>query len=259
MGIDLIGSGNKTVAMLELNRATKKKIEESIERIRRHNKNVSSILLRTDCTKGKFRTRKNKLVWGKANTEVVHQEYGYRLKLDPRDVYFSPRESTIRQYVGAKVKPKENVLVMFAGVGPYAVCIAKKQPKVNQIVAVEVNPVAAKYMRENVKLNKVSDLVVPIEGDVKDVLDDLDGKFSRVIMPMVKAKDYLPLAVSSAKKNGTIQLYMVTNEREKLKDVKKDVAKTMKKVKKRYEIKDMRKISLYAPHKWKVLMEIKLK
>lgn len=260
MGIDLIGSGEKTVAIVELKRSTKKKIKETVDHIRRHNKNVKSVLRKLHGVRGKFRLKNSELIWGDKNTEVLHKEYGYVLKLNPRFMYFSPRESTIRQYVSEKVKPKENILVMFAGVGPYPISIAKKQPKIKQVVAVEINPKAAKYLRENVKINKVSDLVVPIEGDVTDVCKDLTGKFDRIIMPMrIKSKSYLPLAVKCAKKSGIIQIYMITNEREKFKDVKKDIDSTMKKLKKRYEVKDMHKISLYAPHKWKVLMEIKLK
>jgi tRNA (guanine37-N1)-methyltransferase len=258
MGIDLIGSEDKTVALVELRRATKKKLKEVVEKIRRHNKNVKSIVKKVHGTRGKFRLRKNELIWGNKNTEVVHKEYGYFLKLNPLDVYFSPRESTIRQYVCKKIRPKENILVMFAGIGPYAICIAKKQPRVKQIVAVEINPKAARYLGENVSLNKVSHLVIPIQGHVK-ICEDLPGKFDRVIMPMVKSLDYLPLAARCSKKNGTIHLYTISKEKNNFGDCEKLVASIMKKIKKRYEVKDIRKISLYAPRKWKVLMEIKLK
>jgi tRNA (guanine37-N1)-methyltransferase len=257
--MDLVCSGDNVVAVAELRRVTKKSTREIVEKIRRHNKNVKSVVVRGSGTKGDFRLRKQKIVWGAKNTEVVHQEYGYRLKLDPRFVYFSPRESTIRQYVFEKVRPKENVLLMFAGVGPYAIGMARKQPKVGQIVAVEFNPKAAEYMRENIILNRVSDKVVAIEGDVSDVCEDLAEKFNRIVMPMIKAGDFLQIAAKCAKRTGTIHVYLTTNEREKGRDWKKLVTREMKRAGKRYQIKDVRRISLYAPHKWKILVEIKLK
>jgi tRNA G37 N-methylase Trm5 len=63
-------------------------------------------------------------------------------------------------------------MVMFAGVGPYAIQIAKKQPKVKEVIAIEINPVAVKYAKENVVLNKVQDKVKVIEGDVREKCKD---------------------------------------------------------------------------------------
>lgn len=257
MAIDLIGSGDKVVALVEI--GSKKEIKEVVKEIVAHNKNVKSVLERVPGTKGEFRLRKSKLVWGDKNTEVLHKEYGYVLRLDPRVVYFSPRESTIRQHISSQVKPGESVLVMFAGICPFAICISKIQPKVKEIVAVEINSAAFDYMKENIRMNKASHLVTPIEGDVRKVCKKFSAEFDRIIMPMIKSKDYLPLAIGCAKKSATIYLYMISKQKNLFEDCKKFIDSVFKKLKKRYEVKGMRKISLYAPGKWKVLMEIKLK
>lgn len=259
MAIDLIGSGNKVVALVELGKGKKENIKKIAQKIVEHNKNVKTVLQRKHGVRGRFRLRENKIVWGDKNTEVVHQEYGYKLKLDPRSVYFSPRESTIRQHISKKIRPNEKILVMFAGVGPFPISISKAQPKVKEIVAVEVNPKAVDYMKENVRINKASHLVTPIEGDVKKVCKNFVAEFDRIIMPMIKSKDYLPLAAGCAKKSATIYLYMISEQKNLFEDCKKFIDSVFKKLKNRYEVKGMRKISLYAPGKWKVLMEIKLK
>lgn len=256
MGIDLVGSGEKIVALVELERDSEKKIVDVAREIVSHNKNVKTVIEKSSGTKGDYRLRESKVVWGDENTEVLHKEYGYSLKLDPRMVYFSPRESTIRQFIAKQVKPGEKVLVMFAGVGPYAVCIAKTQPSVSEIVAVELNPKAVEYMRENVRINKISHLVTPIEGDVKHVCGKMEGEFDRIIMPMRDAKDFLGTAEWCAKKDATIYVYMVSGETEIYWDCEKELAGIMKRP---YEVVERRKISLYAPGKWKVLIGMKLK
>jgi tRNA G37 N-methylase Trm5 len=55
-------------------------------------------------------------------------------------------------------------MVMFAGIAPYAIQIAKKQPKVKEVIAIEINPIAVKYTRENISLNKVEDKVKLLMG-----------------------------------------------------------------------------------------------
>ncbi len=259
MAVDLIGSGKKFVALVELKKKSKRKIKEIAKEIVAQNKNVKTVLQRVHGAKGKFRLRENKTIWGNKATEVLHKEHGYMLKLDPRFVYFSPRESTIRRYVSQKVKPNERILVMFSGVGPYPIYISKIQPRVKEIVAVEINPKSVEYMKENVRINKVSHLVTPIKGEVRKVCKKFDSEFDRIIMPMIYSKRFLPLAAKCSKKSATINLYMISNEKKLFEDCKGFIRKTFKKIKRRYEIKDMRKISLYAPGKWKVLMEIKLK
>jgi len=259
MGVDLIGSGDKIVALVEVEEGSVRKMEDVVREITAHNKNVRSVLQRTHGTEGKFRLREQKLVWGGEDTEVVHREYGYVLKLDPRFVYFSPRESTIRRYISSHVRPGEKILVMFAGVGPYAICMSKMQPEVGEIVAVEANPKAVEYMRENVRVNKVSHLVTPVEGDVEDFCAKSDAKFDRIVMPMVNSKDFLGIAADAAKKGGVVYVYMVSGEDRLFKDCEEFISDAFEKLKVRYEVRDMRKISLYAPGKWKVLMEIIVK
>ena len=117
--------------------------------------------------KGIFRKREYRFLAGEKKYTTVHREYGLQFKVNPTEVYFSPRELTERQRIAAQVKPKETVMVMFSGVGPYGLAIAKKQPLVNQVICIEMNPKAAKYARENIRLNRLYGKVVHLTGDVK--------------------------------------------------------------------------------------------
>src|SRR3989304_9233278 len=141
---DIVGSKEKAVAIISYNFAGSAK-KAAKEKMRNH-KNVKSVLKKTGARKGKYRISPVKLVLGDKNTEVVHKEYGYVLKLDPRKVYFSTREGEERQRIANMVRNGEKVLVMFCGIAPYIVAIAKKH-KAQKIVGIDINPKAVKYAK----------------------------------------------------------------------------------------------------------------
>lgn len=60
---------------------------------------------------------------------------------------------------------------MFAGVGPFSIQIAKRAPQ-SHVTAIDVNPDAICYLRENIKLNGLGN-VEAIEGDVKEILREV--------------------------------------------------------------------------------------
>jgi tRNA G26 N,N-dimethylase Trm1 len=62
------------------------------------------------------------------------------------------------------------VLVMFSGVGPFAICVAKRQATAS-CIAIEFNPDGYRYCIENIRLNKVVDRVTPILGDAERSCD----------------------------------------------------------------------------------------
>lgn len=180
---DLIGSRETgAVAIVEITGRLDPK-ETANEIIRRH-PHVKSVLIKIGAREGDFRVRPLELLEGSEDTEVIHREHGYRIKLDPKKVYFSPRESTERQLIAEQVQDGELVLVMFAGVGPYAIAIATRRKA--QVVGVEINPEATRYFHENVIMNRVGHQVFLIEGDVAYVTPAMYGRFDRVVMPLPK-------------------------------------------------------------------------
>jgi len=55
---------------------------------------------------------------------------------------------------------------MFCGVGPLAVKAAVKRPKL-RVLANDLNPEGVAYLKQNIKLNKVSDRVLPFNMDAR--------------------------------------------------------------------------------------------
>jgi len=250
---DVIGH----IAIVEVPERLKKKKKLVAKVIMGLNRHIKTVLEKASERKGIYRTRNYKFLAGEKNFETLHKEYGCVFKLDPTKVYFSPRELTERQRIASQVKEGETVMVMFAGVAPYAIQIAKKQPKVKEVVAIEINPVAVKYARENVILNKVSDKVKIIEGDVREKCIDFYGKCDRVVMPLpMGGEDFLDIAVNCLKERGHIHFYNWGSEPNIFENAEKIVMEKLGKLGVKYKIINRRKVLPYAPRKWKVCLDI---
>jgi tRNA (guanine37-N1)-methyltransferase len=85
---DIIGSKKKAIAIVEIPDQLRNRKMLIAEMIMKLNKNVKSVLAKASARKGKYRIREYELIAGENDTEVIHQEYGYYLKLDPQKVYF---------------------------------------------------------------------------------------------------------------------------------------------------------------------------
>ncbi len=255
MRFDLIGSRESgAVAILHVEEGEDPK--KAAEEIMRRHKHVKSVLLRVGPRDGIYRLRPLILVLGDENTEVIHKEHGYRLKLDPMKVYFSPREATERELIAKQVSPGEKVLVMFAGVGPFAIAIARLQSLVKKVIGVEINENAYRYFLENVRINKVEDKVIPILGDVREVCPSMFGTFNRVLMPLPKgAYEYLDLGLKSLKSpRGVLHFYYWGGEeahQEAIDMVKQKARELNLKAKPLF----WRRVSAYSPRRWKIRVD----
>jgi tRNA (guanine37-N1)-methyltransferase len=208
---DIVGSREKAVAIVEIDEKLKryeKKIAKAIMGIQ---KNVKAVLSKKSSRKGAFRLSNYELIAGIKNTEVVHKEYGMRLKLDPKKVFFSVREGSERMDAAKLVKKGETVMVFFAGVGPYPILIDKIS-KAKRTIGIEINPRAIRYFRENIVSNKCKN-VEAIEGDVRCVAGEFYGKCNRIFMPCMESFNYLKEAIRCTEKGGIAHFYCIADEK----------------------------------------------
>ncbi|KPM10012.1 tRNA (guanine(37)-N1)-methyltransferase-like protein, partial [Sarcoptes scabiei] len=92
------------------------------------------------------------------NTNVSVCEAGIKFKFDFAKVYWNPRLSTERKRIIDLLNHKVDIVYdVFAGVGPFAVPIAKIRKC--KVLANDLNPDAYHWLKENVALNKVENLV----------------------------------------------------------------------------------------------------
>ena len=171
-----------------------------------HHQNVKTILLKKGGLEGEFRVGNYEKLYGE-ETETIHTEFGCNYQVDPTKAYFSERFSTERKRVVDQIEDGEKVLVMFAGTGPFSI-LAAKETDPEKVVAIEKNPEGMNYLEENILINNVEETVEGIEGDVRDVLPELNEKFDRTIMPLPESADgFLELASENTEYNGVIHYY----------------------------------------------------
>lgn len=255
---DIIGSKKKAVAIIEIPDALKGYEQLIASAIMNVHRNVSSILAKESERLGELRIRDLRLVAGDADTEVVHKESGCFFKLDPRKVYFSTRESVERERIAAKVGEGESILVMFSGVGPFAICMAKRHRTV-RVTAVEINPCAHNYCVENIHLNKVADQVHAIMGDVREVCPKLGATFDRILMPLPKgAHKFLDVVIPLLRDEGVLHFYHWAPEPDLFSRAEELIAKATGNHRRMAEILERRRVSQYSPRVWKIRIDARL-
>ncbi|MCX6772686.1 MAG: class I SAM-dependent methyltransferase family protein [Candidatus Micrarchaeota archaeon] len=175
--------------------------------ILKNHKNVHVVAKKVGGTGGEFRIRPVEVIAGEDRTHTVCREAGCEFELDLNFVYFSSRLETERTRIAALVKKGEHVLVPFAGVGPYAIRIAKKVPSA-KVVAVELNSVAVEFLLKNMERNKCAN-IAPVRGDAsKDLPGDFVNWADRAIMPHpTDGARFLPTIIPCIKKGGMLHYY----------------------------------------------------
>ncbi len=211
-----------------------------------------SIYRKTSEIKGVIRTRELEHIAGEDVSETVHKEFGSRIMLDVKKVYFSPRLATERRRVAEQVKDGELIIDMFAGVGPFPVTIAKDHDV--KIYAVDINPAAYHYIKRNIEINKLKGEIIPILGDVKSVLNDLNLVADRIIMNLPgTACDFLSTAINSLKSGGVLHYYEFAS------DYKVPVERIVETAKPRnVEILNVRKVKSRSPGVWHMAVDAKI-
>ncbi|PSP85999.1 class I SAM-dependent methyltransferase family protein [Halobacteriales archaeon QS_6_64_34] len=159
------------------------------------------------------------VVAGEGDTETVHTEHGTEYALDLAEVMFSPGNKAERVRMGELVEPGERVLDMFAGIGYFTLPMARAGA---EVIAVEHNPTAFRYLVENTVRNGVDGLVHPYRADCREVIEaGLDGgPVDRVVMGYYEASEpaddggfvYLDHALDALAPGGILHMHEATPE-----------------------------------------------
>ena len=199
---DIVGD----IAIMDIPEELVQKEAAIAERLLALHKNISVVAKKEGIHDGEFRTIPLRVLAGEDRKETLYKENGVRLYLDVEQCYFSPRSSNERKRIASLVGEGERVLVMFSGVGPFTIVIAKNT-KAEHVVGVEKNPIAHDYAQRNVKANKVTNVTLHC-GDVADIVPTLDKVFDRVVMPLPKTgEDFLDVALGALKPDGYLHFY----------------------------------------------------
>lgn len=252
---DVIGSKQEAVAIIEVPEEIRDYEEAIAHAVMRVQKNVASVLSKESGRAGEFRIREMRLIAGDPDTEVLHRESGCAFRLDPKTVYFSPRESQERGRIAEGTADGEEVLVMFSGVGPLPIRIAKHRPDV-RATAIELNPYAHNYCVENIHLNRVADCIEAIRGDVREVCPGLGRLYDRIVMPLPRgAYVFLDVAVPLLKDGGVLHLYHWAPEGDLFSEAEELITEAFKADGKNAEFVGRVKVSQYSPRTWKIRVD----
>jgi len=224
---DIIGD----IAILKFPRRTlwiTKKLKA--KKFLKQNKTVKTVLEKTGSFSGRLRTLSTKHLAGIKTKEATYKENNCIFKFNVDESYFSPRLSNERKVIADEVvkliKPNSEILVMFAGISPYPIVIAKKLKKAKKkakIISNELNRKANKESEKNIKLNKLQNYITLVNGDAKKLPEKIKEKQDIILMPRPNLKDtFLKTALKLSKKGTTIFYHGFGTKESVLSEIKKD-------------------------------------
>jgi tRNA (guanine37-N1)-methyltransferase len=217
-------------------------------------KSIKTVIAPISDVEGEFRTRRFRHVAGVVGTVTVHREHGLSYRVDLEGAYFTARLGTERLRVAGLVSPGDVVLDMFAGVGPFALLLAKRGAAV---IAMDKNPVAVKYLRENALLNKIGCIKI-LEGDAAELAMRYENQADHVIMNLPhSASAFLLPAMLAAKSDGIVHYYCIAPEDDLYRD-EAMIRSAAKEMGAGVEVLYRDIVRSYAPHRHNVVIDFRV-
>lgn len=166
-------------------------------------KKVKVVLLKKNKLAGEKRTAEFEILIGDRTT-TIHKENDCLFNVDIARTYFTGKLYFERSRIAGEVKDGEDILVLFCGVGPFLIPIAKKK-RVN-IIGLEKNPFACALFRKNAELNHIdADIIL---GEANSICNIFRKRFDRIVMPTPYGQDhFLSLARLLLKPGGIVHFY----------------------------------------------------
>ncbi|MFH0808584.1 MAG: hypothetical protein V1888_03130 [archaeon] len=254
---DIVGN----IAILKFPRRTLWIIKKfQAKRFLKTHPHVTTVVEKTEGFSGQLRTPTTKYLAGEKTYTAHYKENDCIFEFDINESYFSPRLSNERKVIADEVtklaKPNSKILVMFAGISPYPITIAKKLKQANKkatIISNELNKKANKESERNINLNKLQDYIKLINGDAKKLPTKTYGAFDIILMPRPNLKDtFLETALKLSKKGTTIFYHGFGTYESVLKEIKKDTEDKIGRI----TIRKAGDIGPYA-FRWQAIFKVK--
>ena len=252
-GFDVLGD----MALIEIPAALQTKKKKIAQTLLDTQQNVTRVYEKIGEHEGKYRVEKIAWLAGKKDSVAHYKEWGCVFHFDPGTVFFNPRLGTERQRVAEMVSKNKTTAVFFAGVGPYAIQIAKhRAPK--KVYAVEWNPAAKPFFILNAVQNKVNSLVQFSSGDISKIPPK--AECDHVVLPAPEtALDYLDVAMKwISPKGGMIHLYLFAGDPDAEKNAREKVLEKTKSFARKTKIAFIRKVSDFSPSKRQFCVRVKV-
>ncbi len=201
---------------------------------------------------GQMRQPEREIIAGE-KTETIHRENGCQFKLDALRIMYSQGNLAERKRM-SRLGKGEIVVDMFAGIGYFSIPMAVHS-KPEKIIAIEINPVSSGYLKENIRLNRVENIVEPVEGDCSVVTQTKIA--DRVIMGYLDAHQYIDRGIRALVPGGVLHFHEAVPEAVEQRPVQRMV-ESAKKLGRTVEIIEARRIKKYSPGVWHVVVDARI-
>lgn len=204
---------------------------------------------------GQKREPEIEMIYGEG-TQTIHKENHCKFMIDVAQVMWSKGNTGERQRMSTLPKKDETIVDMFAGIGYFTIPMAVHSD-VKKIYAIEINPNSHRFLCENIKLNKVEDIVTPILGDCNE--QDFDHIADRIMMGYIgTTHKYLDAAMGYLKEGGIIHYHESTPEPILFKRPVERVKQAAKNAGRTIEVLNKRSIKKYSPGVHHTVVDIKV-
>ena len=248
---DMVGD----IAIIEVPAELEHRKQDIAGALMEAHRNIKAVFRKKSEVRGEARVRALEHLAGEGRSETLHREHGLMLKLDVTKVYFSPRLAYERQRVLKQVKDGEVIVDLFAGIGPFALLFAKYRRV--KVYAIDINPEAIRYLKENIALNKLRGEVVPMLGDAREVAPR--GIASRVVMNLPKSSDaFLDLAFEVLGQGGGVVHYYTIAPEEELWSKARLAHSVARRMGRKVKLLEKRVVRTYSPRNYHVVFDLKV-
>lgn len=188
---------------------------------------------------GELRRPSMQVIHG-TDTESVRLENGIRYRFDVTEVMFASGNTDERMRMRRLDCTGETVVDMFAGIGYFTLPLARfANPR--RVFACEKNPDSYRYLVRNIADNGVSDRVLPILADNRDLHGR--GFADRILMGYVQTtSEFVPAALRMIRDRGIIHYhdtFYVGEQDRRIEEIFSPLCA--------YEVLEVREVKSFAP------------
>jgi tRNA wybutosine-synthesizing protein 2 len=201
---------------------------------------AEGVILVRSC-EGRERIPKAEVVFGKVG-EVCHREAGICYRIDPRHLMFSMGNRDEKARMCRSIRRGERVADMFAGIGYFTLPMARKGAIVH---AMEINPLAYRYLVRNIAENGVAGSVQAEQGDCRDLLR---GIYDRILMGHFESLQFLPSALAHAGSGTVLHVHSAGRTPPELEGTLEEHGF--------FGTIAPRKVKKYAPYRWHYVQDV---
>jgi tRNA wybutosine-synthesizing protein 2 len=219
--------------------------------------NCTTVLNDVGGISGAYREPVVEVISGSLMTVTIHTENGIRFKIDPQKIMFSSGNMRERQRMATISNHHETIVDLFAGIGYFALPMAVySKPK--KVFAIEINPIAYRYLCTNVVLNHVTDIVEPLLGDNRKIAPN--DCADRVILGYLKEPQaFLPVGLNCLRKRSGVLHYHEVTPIESIPELPlKHIETAAKNYHRSVELLKVNEIKSYAPGVNHVVLDVRI-